>query len=301
MKVLARTPVTLYVAARAMTFGSAGFQWAAYSMPPVVQQASPVDYVLISAPGYPQMKVAPVRIIPIIVGGTTYTMVDLGTVSFPSPTCPTQPRDGAITGTTDSAGNFRVTVGSGTTVSGRLTQCTVKPLPNQTFTVVPKFSGEELDKVKFVVPGYADTTVTQAVSVFRLGSMVSVNVGDVCLLPPRPEPVCSGCSTGKVPAQDRTCERLGFKQDFALVCFATVALCDWRAQMSSNSGMKEQRSTRSAEALYVMGRLGISFGHSPDRGRSSLGVSHPLRPSSPWDRLPSSMCHPPVRHMRESR
>lgn len=199
VQVLARTPVTLYVAARAMTFGSAGFQWAAYSMPPVVQQASPVDYVLISAPGYPQMKVTPVRIIPIIVGGTTYTMVDLGTVSFPSPTCPTQPRDGAITGTTDSAGNFRVNVGSGTTVSGRLTQCTVKPLPNQSFTVVPKFAAGELDELKFVVHGYADTTVTKAVSVFHMGATTYVNLGDVCMLS-RPPCICQalGIRTGNV-------------------------------------------------------------------------------------------------------
>lgn len=190
VKVLARTSVTLYVAARAMTFGSGGFQWAAYSMPPVVQQASPVDYVLISSPGFPQMKVTPVRIIPIIVGGTTYTMVDLGTVSFPSPTCLTQPRDGAITGTTDHEGRFTTNVGSGTTVSGRLTQCTVTPLPNQTFTVVPKFSGGELDALTFLVPGYADTTVTKAVSVVHLGSQLMINIGDVCLQPAPPPPPC---------------------------------------------------------------------------------------------------------------
>ncbi len=180
VKILARTPVTIYVAARTMTLGGVGFVWASYSVPPVVQQASPVDYVLVSVPGYPQMRVTPVQIIPIIVGGTTYTMVDLGTVSFPAPTCQTRPPDGGITGKTDGQGGFTVSVGSGNTVSGKLRECTEKPLPNQTFTVIPKFSGSELDAVTFVVPGYADTTVTKAVSVVHLGAMKYINLGDVC-------------------------------------------------------------------------------------------------------------------------
>jgi hypothetical protein len=159
----------------------AGLVWASHPVTPVAQQASGIAYILISVPGYPLVKVNQFRVIPIIVGGMTYTMVDLGTVSFPSPACQTQPRDGAITGRTDGEGKFTVNVGSGTTVSGRLTECTVKPLPNQTFSVTPVFSEGDLSVVRFVVPGYADTTVTKALSVFHLGAATYVNLGDVCL------------------------------------------------------------------------------------------------------------------------
>jgi|GEM_PF-2670470 len=184
VRVLPRTPVTIYVAADMPTFGSAGFMWASYPMTPLAQQAPSISYILISVPGYPQVKITQFFVLPIIVGGTTHFMVDVGTVSLPALTCQAQ---GGIGGTTDSAGNFRVNVGSGTTISGRLTECTVKPLPNQTFTVVPKFSGGELDELKFVVPGYADTTVTKAVSVVHLGAMKYINLGDVCMLPKAPD------------------------------------------------------------------------------------------------------------------
>jgi len=199
VRVLPRTPVTIYVAADMPTFGSPGFVWASYPMTPLAQQAPRISYILISAPGYPQVKVTQFFVLPIIVGGTTYFMVDVGTVSLPALTCQAQPPGGGIPGTTDSAGNFRVNVGSGITVSGRLTECTVKPLPNQTFTVVPKFSGEELDEVKFVVPGYADTTVTKAVSVVHLGAMKYINLGDVCMVP-QPPCICQALDirTGNV-------------------------------------------------------------------------------------------------------
>lgn len=208
VRLLSRTPVTIHVATTAPvappSFGMAGLVWASYPVTPVAQQAPSISYILISAPGYPQVKVTQFFVLPITIGGTTHFMVDVGTVSLPAMTCQAQPPGGGIGGTTDSAGNFRVNVGSGTTVSGRLTECTVKPLPNQTFTVVPKFSGGDLEELKFVVPGYADTTVTQAVSVFHMGTVTYINLGDVCMLPKAPDSEKpDGGITGKTDSNGR--------------------------------------------------------------------------------------------------
>jgi len=99
------------------------------------------------------------------------------------PITPTAP----ISGKTDGEGKFSVPLPwPGTTVSGRLTECTVKPLPNQEFTLtlVPKgetvASPEDIAGFTFSVPGYQEATVTQF-SKLSIFGLTWYDTGPVCL------------------------------------------------------------------------------------------------------------------------
>lgn len=93
------------------------------------RQPTDIVFVIICVPGYPNVTLTHYWVrgsfSPPIVCGYA---VDVGTVSLQPPT--------PISGTTDEDGKFRVTIAPGVVVTGRLTVCTVTPIPNELFSVV---------------------------------------------------------------------------------------------------------------------------------------------------------------------
>lgn len=158
-----------------------------------ISRADQIGAVRVSSPGYGEVEVAQLQLSSSMdMFGRVSTTVDLGTVCLrpaAPPVTPPPPTYGPITGKTDGDGRFTGTLAPGVTVTGRLTECTVKPLPNQEFTLTPVPKGEaiagpeDIAGFTFSVPGYADTTVT-TFSKFSLLSLTSYIVGDVCLRPP---------------------------------------------------------------------------------------------------------------------
>ena len=68
----------------------------------------------------------------------------------------------------------------GTTVTGRLTECTVRPLPNQEFTLTPIYGEGTLNGFTIDVPGYEPVTITEF-GRFSLFGLTSYLLGDMCL------------------------------------------------------------------------------------------------------------------------
>jgi len=161
-----------------------------------ISRADQIGAVRVSSPGYGEVTITQLFLASSIdLYGRTYTTVGVGTVCL-RPTGLTQPitPTSAISGKTDGEGKFSVPLPwPGTTVSGRLTECTVKPLPDQEFTLtlVPKgetvASPEDIAGFSFSVPGYQETTVTQF-SKFSLFGLTAYSVGDICLSPVPVEP-----------------------------------------------------------------------------------------------------------------
>jgi len=161
-----------------------------------ISRADQIGAVRVSSPGYGEVAITELRLLSSMdMFGRVYTTVDVGTVCLrltgpAQPVTPTAP----ISGKTDAEGKFTVSLPwPGTTVSGRLTECTVKPLPNQEFTLtlVPKgetiASPEDIAGFTFSVHGYRETTATKF-SRLSLFGLTSYLLGDVCLLSPSPEP-----------------------------------------------------------------------------------------------------------------
>lgn len=116
----------------------------------------------------------------------------------PPPTEPTVPPSyGPFTGRTDAAGRFEVPIPAipNTTVTGTLTECTVRPLPRAqvSVTLVPKAGvtaisrADQIGAVRVSSPGYGEVEVTQ---LQLLSSMdpygrvsTTVGLGTVCLRP----------------------------------------------------------------------------------------------------------------------
>ncbi len=162
-----------------------------------IARADQIGAVRVSSPGYPEMTVTQLVLLSSMdMSGRVSTTVDLGTVCL-RPTAPPAPY-GPITGKTDGDGRFTGTLAPGVTVTGRLTECTLKPLPHQEFTLTPVPKGEaiagpeDIAGFTFSVPGYQETTVTQFSKFSWLG-LTSYGVGDVCLRPP-----CTLVIRGKV-------------------------------------------------------------------------------------------------------
>jgi hypothetical protein len=159
-----------------------------------ISRADQIGAVRISSPGYGEVEIIELRLLSSMDAyGRTYTAVDVGTVCL-RPTGPTQPATptAPISGKTDSEGKFSVPLPwPGATVSGRLTECTVKPLPNQEFTLtlVPKgetlATPDDIAGFAFNVPSYQEATVTHF-SKLSLFGLTAYSVGDVCLLPVGP-------------------------------------------------------------------------------------------------------------------
>ncbi len=159
-----------------------------------VSRADQIGAVRVSSPGYIETEIVQLQLASSMdLFGRTYTTVGTGTVCLrptapPVTPPPVTPTYGPVTGKTDGDGQFTTTIGPGTTVTGRLTECTVRPLPNQGFTLTPIPKGEvivSLDDVAgftFSVPGYAETTVTKF-STFSLFGLTSFLLGDVQVFP----------------------------------------------------------------------------------------------------------------------
>jgi len=166
-----------------------------------ISRADQIGAVRVSSPGYGEVTITQLFLASSVdPSGRTYTTVGVGTVCL-RPTAPTEPitHTAPITGKTDGEGKFSVPLPwPGTTVSGRLTECTVKPLPDQEFTLtlVPKgetvTSPEDIAGFTFSVPGYQEATVTQF-SRLSIFGFTWYDVGNVCLSPP-----CTLIIKGKV-------------------------------------------------------------------------------------------------------
>jgi len=157
----------------------------------MISRADQIGTVRVSSPGYIETEIVQLQFASSMdLFGRTYTTVGTGTVCLRPTTPVTPPPDtstGPISGKTDGDGKFTATIGLGTTVTGRLTECTVRPLPNQEFTLtlVPKAETlvlGDLGGFTFAVPGYAAATVTQF-STFSLFGLTNYDLGDVCLSP----------------------------------------------------------------------------------------------------------------------
>ncbi len=167
-----------------------------------IRSGGDIGAVRVSSAGYIETEIVQLTLASSMdMFGRTYTTADVGTVCLRPTTVPVTPPPvtptGPITGKTDGEGKFTTTLSPGTTVTGRLTECTVKPLPNQEFTLTPVPKGEtvavgDVGGFAFTVPGYQETTVTKF-STFSLLGLTSYYIGDVCLPPP-----CTLIVRGKV-------------------------------------------------------------------------------------------------------
>jgi len=156
---------------------------------------SDVGAVRISTP-YGEATVSEFRLLSSmdIYGRATQT-INVGTVCImPTEpvTPPTQPSyTQPIEGATDEEGKFSLPLQPGTTVTGRLTECTLKPLPNQEFSLTPIYAEGTLKGFTIDAPGYEAVTVTDF-SRFSLFGLTSYLLGDVCLQPSEGEEIGGG-------------------------------------------------------------------------------------------------------------
>lgn len=157
-----------------------------------ISRVDQIGAVRVSSPGYGEVEITGLLLASSMdISGRISITVHVGTVCLrpTSPVTPSPPAYGPITGKTDGDGKFTGTLAPGVTVTGRLTACTVNPLPNQEFTLAPVPKGEvisgpeDIAGFTFSVPGYAEATVTQF-STFSLFGLTSYVLGDVCLPPP---------------------------------------------------------------------------------------------------------------------
>jgi len=127
---------------------------------------------------------------------------------MPTIPAPTEPGP-SVTGITDDAGDFDVSIEPTTTVSGSLTECGRIPLGNQPFTLQSTADGFLVEAL-----GYESTLVTDfsKISIFGL---TSYGLGTVCLLPEEPS------ETPAVPQPPDIAEEEEKKPDYAFA----EALC----------------------------------------------------------------------------
>ena len=112
------------------------------------------------------------------------------TIPFPLFPPTTQAPGGAVPGTTDEEGKFKLALSPTTTVAGRLTKCEDgSPLPNLPFQMAKTDAGFSL-----FVSGYEEKDVTEF-SRFSIMGLESYDLGDICLVP-QEETVPTG---GKIP------------------------------------------------------------------------------------------------------
>jgi len=148
---------------------------------------SDVGAVRISTP-YGESTVTDFRLLSSmdIYGRVTQT-IDVGAVCI-MPTGPvsppTPPYTQPIEGTTDEEGKFSLPLPGqpGITVTGRLTECTVRPLPNQEFELTPIWTEGTISGFTIDVPGYEPVSISKfgRISIFGL---TNYRLGDVCLSP----------------------------------------------------------------------------------------------------------------------
>jgi len=150
-----------------------------------ISSAQDIGSVTVSSSGYGDITVDDLSYASSMdLWGKTMGTVQLGYFCFK----PTGVEPGTmITGVTDANGDFSLSLTSlQTTVEGRLTECTVRPLPNQAFslTLVPKSyaiaSATDIAGFTFSVGGYLPTTITQF-SRFSIFGLTSYLLGDISL------------------------------------------------------------------------------------------------------------------------
>jgi len=158
-----------------------------------IRNLGDIGAVRVSSPGYGEAVVSEFRLLSSMdITGRVQRTIDVGVVCLrptgtttgPAITWPIVPRPTPIRGTTDEKGEFTVSWPGqpGTTVTGRLTECTVRPLPNQEFELTPIYEGGTLRGFTLDVPGYEPVTVTEFGRISILG-ITSYLLGDVCLHP----------------------------------------------------------------------------------------------------------------------
>ena len=112
------------------------------------------------------------------------------TIPFPLIPPTTEIPAGAVPGTTDDEGKFKVALSPTTTVAGQLSRCEDgKPLADKPFQLAKTAEGFSL-----FASGYEEKPVTKF-SKFSIMGLESYDLGDVCLTPGEEEPgVCPCCS-----------------------------------------------------------------------------------------------------------
>jgi len=156
-----------------------------------IRNLGDIGAVRVSSPGYGEAVVSEFRLLSSMdITGRVQRTIDVGVVCLrptgtttgPVITWPIVPRPTPMRGTTDEKGEFTVSLPGqpGTTVTGRLTECTVRPLPKQEFELTPIYEGGALRGFTLDVPGYEPVTVTEF-SRFSLFGLTGYLLGDVCL------------------------------------------------------------------------------------------------------------------------
>lgn len=153
-----------------------------------IVRADQIGAVRVSSPGYSEAIVTQLQLLSAMdMFGRVSTTVGVGTVCL-RPTAPTLTPTASIQSRTDSEGKFSVPLPwPGATVIGKLTICTITPIPNMDFTLtlVPRdevLSGpEDIAGFMFNAPGYKPATVTQFSKLSFFG-LTWYDTGPVCLL-----------------------------------------------------------------------------------------------------------------------
>ena len=112
------------------------------------------------------------------------------TIPFPLFPPPAEAPAGAVPGTTDEEGKFKLALSPTTTIAGRLTRCEDGgPLPSLPFQLAKTDAGFSL-----FASGYEEKDITKF-SKFSIMGLESYDLGDVCLTPSEQEPgTCPCCS-----------------------------------------------------------------------------------------------------------
>ena len=173
-----------------------------------IRNLGDIGAVRVSSPGYGEAVVSEFRLLSSMdITGRVQRTIDVGIVCLKPPVTESVPPEampdrGSTSGTTDEEGKFSVPLPGqpGATVTGRLTECTIRPLPNQEFVLTPVYEGNTLSGFTVAVPGYEPVTVTEfgRVSIFGLTTYL---LGNVCLQPVEEEeaaPTCTLIVRGRV-------------------------------------------------------------------------------------------------------
>ncbi len=125
------------------------------------------------------------------------------TIPFPLLPPTAQAPTGAVPGTTDDKGKFKVSLSPTTTVAGHLTLCdSGKPLANQPFQLAKTDAGYEV-----AAPGYSIVTAPVASKMTFMG-LSSVDLGVICLTQAEKEPI--PCDCARLPV-NKECEEFSIQ------------------------------------------------------------------------------------------
>ncbi len=182
-----------------------------------IRTLSDVGKVVIDFTGYGQVEVSDFSLLSSMdMYGQVTSTIAVGTVCVGGTS--------TVTWTTDDAGKFSVPLPGvpGATVTGTLTECGKRPLPNQTFSLRQMDDGFQVS-----VPGYLDTVVTEYTSVtFPFVNVTAYDLGTVCMRPagtPDLRFCTNQVSVDIAPIDGKSCRCLG--TDSALVASCESQKC----------------------------------------------------------------------------